>query len=76
MKSEEATHFVKLNVGSRATSFWLDPFAQERGKVRGNDGWDEQCPTCGESINEGYEFTKDGGAIKCPCGQTLYIFEG
>lgn len=72
--SQEATHYLKLPrpAGSGFDPFWLDPDAHGRDVVRGNDGWDEQCPNCGQSVNESYSFLGLNYA-QCTCGQSVEV---
>lgn len=72
----EATHYINLPrpVGRGHDEFWLDPAAFARGKVRGNDGWDEQCPQCGRNINDAATFTsKLKTAVRHACGVTYTV---
>jgi hypothetical protein len=70
----EATHYLKLPrpVGTGFDLFWLDPEAHGCDVVRGNDGWDEQCPNCGQTVNESYTFLGLNYA-QCECGQSVEL---
>jgi len=50
--NESQSHIVLENGPHGSSKFWLDEAQLEDGKVRGLDGWSEQCDGCGTCLSE------------------------